>query len=148
MEELQAIIVRHPQKQITTIRPFDLPSRLWTYLAEKALCERASNRWQNLNKKELNRLVNILCNDGYQIAGRAAFKDEFVTCGGVSLSAVDPVTLESKDGKEYKYQDGDIITVKVTPAEDVPETVLEFTFSAVTKRKCVIKDVEFESVEE
>ena len=96
-EELQRIITDHPQKQIATIRPFDLPSRLWGYLLEKALGERARNRWQNLNQKELNRLVNVLCNDTYQIAGRAAFKDEFVTCGGVDLAAVDPHTLESKD---------------------------------------------------
>ena len=96
LQELQTIISRHPQKQIATIRPFDLPSRLWAYLAEKTLGERARNRWQNLNKKELNRLVNALCNDSYQIAGRAAFKDEFVTCGGISLSAVNPHTLESK----------------------------------------------------
>ena len=96
LQELQTIISRHPQKQIATIRPFDLPSRLWAYLAEKTLGERARNRWQNLNKKELNRLVNALCNDSYQIAGRAAFKDEFVTYGGISLSAVNPHTLESK----------------------------------------------------
>ena len=110
MEELQTIIARHPQKQMTTIRPFDLPSRLWTYLAEKALGERASNRWQHLNKKELNRLVNILSNDTYQMAGRAAFKDEFVTCGGVSLSAVDPVTLESKD-LPHVYFAGEVLDI-------------------------------------
>ena len=97
LEELHRIMNVHPQKQLSSIRPFDLPSRLWGYLLEKALGERAQNRWQNLNKKEVNRLVNILCNDPYQIAGRAAFKDEFVTCGGVSLTAVDPNTLESKD---------------------------------------------------
>ena len=97
LEELQHIIATHPQKQIATIRPFDLPSRLWSYLLEKALGERAQNRWQNLNQKELNRLVNILSNDTYQIAGRAAFKDEFVTCGGVDLNAVNPNTLESKN---------------------------------------------------
>lgn len=34
--------------------------------------------------------------DIYQTAGRAPFKDEFVTCGGVSLQAVAPSTLESK----------------------------------------------------
>ena len=96
MQELQEIIAQHPQKQITTIRPFGLPSRLWEYLTQKTLGERASNRWQNLNQKELNRLVNGLSNDPYQIAGRAPFKDEFVTCGGVSLDAVDPNTLESK----------------------------------------------------
>ena len=110
MQELQEIINRHPQKQIATIRPFDLPSRLWTYLTEKALGERATNRWQNLNKKELNRLVNILCNDSYQIAGRAAFKDEFVTCGGVSLSAVNPNTLESRD-RPHLYFAGEVLDI-------------------------------------
>ena len=97
LQALQEIISHHPQKQLSSIRPFDLPSRLWNYLLEKALKERAQNRWQNLNQKELNRLVNILCNDNYQIAGRAAFKDEFVTCGGIDLAAIDPNTLESKD---------------------------------------------------
>ena len=87
---------RHPQKQLASIRPFNLPSRLWSYLLEKTLGERAQYRWQHLTQKDLNRLTNCLCNDGYQIAGRAAFKDEFVTCGGVSLSSVDPNTLESK----------------------------------------------------
>ena len=96
LQALQEIISHHPQKQLSSIRPFDLPSRLWNYLLEKALKERAQNRWQNLNQKELNRLVNILCNDNYQIASRAAFKDEFVTCGGIDLAAIDPNTLELK----------------------------------------------------
>ena len=95
-QELHEIIIRHPQKQIATIRPLGLPSRLWDYLVAKTLGERAQNRWQNLNQKEMNRLTNALCNDQYKIAGRAAFKDEFVTCGGVDLAAVNTNTLESK----------------------------------------------------
>ena len=95
-QELREIIIRHPQKQIATIRPLGLPSRLWDYLVAKTLGERAQNRWQNLNQKELNRLTNSLCNDQYQIAGRAAFKDEFVTCGGIDLSGINPNTLEAK----------------------------------------------------
>jgi len=110
LEELHRIMNVHPQKQLSSIRPFDLPSRLWGYLLEKALGERAQNRWQNLNKKEVNRLVNILCNDPYQIAGRAAFKDEFVTCGGVSLTAVDPNTLESKD-IPHLYFAGEVLDI-------------------------------------
>lgn len=91
------IIIRSPQKQLKTISPCGLPSRLWTYLAEKCLGERANGRWGSLNKKEMNRLVNLLSGgDSYQIAGRAAFKDEFVTCGGIALSAVNPSTLESR----------------------------------------------------
>ena len=95
--ELQTIMAQHPQKQLATVRPFNLPTRLWTYLLEKTLGERAQYRWQHLTQKDLNRLTNCLCNDSYLIAGRAAFKDEFVTCGGVSLSAVDANTLESKN---------------------------------------------------
>ena len=94
---LDEIIIRSPQKQLKTIAPCGLPSRLWTYLAEKCLGERANGRWGSLNKKELNRLANILSGgDSYQIAGRAPFKDEFVTCGGIALSAVNPSTLESR----------------------------------------------------
>ena len=94
---LDEIIICSPQKQLKTIAPCGLPSRLWAYLAEKCLGERVNGRWGSLNKKELNRLANILSGgDSYQIAGRAPFKDEFVTCGGIALSAVNPSTLESR----------------------------------------------------
>lgn len=97
MAMLDEIIIRSPQKQLKTIAPCGLPSRLWAYLAEKCLGERVNGRWGSLNKKELNRLANILSGgDSYQIAGRAPFKDEFVTCGGIALSAVNPSTLESR----------------------------------------------------
>jgi len=97
MEALGALMVPYGQKQLKSIAPCGLPTRLWTYLVEKCLGERANGRWGSLNKKELNRLANMLSGgDHYDIAGRTAFKDEFVTCGGISLQAIDPVTLESK----------------------------------------------------
>jgi predicted Rossmann fold flavoprotein len=110
LQELQDILIRHPQKQLSSIRPFDLPTRLWNYLLGKTLGERAQNRWHSLNKKEQNRLVNALCNDNYLIAGRAAFKDEFVTCGGVDLTAVNPNTLESKD-LPHVYFAGEVLDI-------------------------------------
>ena len=94
---LNEVMIRNAQKQLKTVPPCGLPSRLWVYLVEKCLGERSNGRWGSLNKKELNRLANLLSGgDSYQIAGRAAFKDEFVTCGGISLSAVNPATLESR----------------------------------------------------
>lgn len=97
MTILDEMMIRNPQKQLTTVAPCGLPLRLWTYLVEKCLGERSNGRWGSLNKKEQNRLANLLSGgDGYQIAGRAPFKDEFVTCGGVDLSAVNPSTLESR----------------------------------------------------
>jgi len=96
LQELLTIAGHSPMKQLPTVRPCGLPARLWEYLLTKTLGERSTNRWQNLNRKELNRLVNTLTNDGYMTAGRAAFRDEFVTCGGASLDAVDAATLESR----------------------------------------------------
>lgn len=87
---------REPQKQLTSFSPVDIPQRLWAYLLDKSLGARSHIRWSELNKKDINRLVNTLTNDTYQIAGRAAFKDEFVTCGGIALTSVNPSTLESR----------------------------------------------------
>ena len=88
--------IRQPKRQLTTYCPLGLQQRLWQYLLEKSLGERATIRWAELNQKDINRLINILTNDTYQIAGRAPFKDEFVTCGGISLKAINPNTLESR----------------------------------------------------
>ena len=97
--EIQAMLyestARFSAKQLSTLNPFGLPQRLWEYLLMKTLGGRTM-RWGELSKKDVNRLVNVLTNDNYQIAGRAPFKDEFVTCGGVSLKAVNLSTLESR----------------------------------------------------
>lgn len=93
---LHETIIRQPQKQATTFSPFGLSQRLWSHLLDKSLTSRATIRWGEMNKKDVNRLANILINDSYAISGRAPFKDEFVTCGGVSLSSIQPSTLESR----------------------------------------------------
>lgn len=95
-QELASIRAEHGKRAVASQRGFSLPGRLWNYLSEKCLGERAGYRWQDISQKEMNRLVNMLTNDAYEIAGRAAFKDEFVTCGGVALSAVNAASLESK----------------------------------------------------
>ena len=111
LSALEEITIRHSKKQLQTISPCGLPSRLWSYLVEKCLGERANGRWGSLNKKELNRLANILSGgDMYNIAGRAPFKDEFVTCGGVSLSSVNPATLESKE-TPHLYFAGEVLDI-------------------------------------
>ena len=109
-QELADIGTRQPQKLLTSVRPFDLPARLWTYLLEKSLAGRAHSPWGSLNRKEANRLVNTLTNDTYQVAGRAPFKDEFVTCGGIALSAVNPSTLESR-AVPHLYFAGEVLDI-------------------------------------
>lgn len=84
-----------PQKQILNTHPSELPSRLWNYLISKCGI-REDARWAELGSKGVNRLVNTLINDEYQIRGKSRFKEEFVTCGGVALSNINLNTLESK----------------------------------------------------
>lgn len=86
----------NPQKQILNSHPSELPSRLWTYMITKAGI-REDTRWAELGSKGMNRLVNTLINDEYQIRGKSRFKEEFVTCGGVALSNINLNTLESKN---------------------------------------------------
>ena len=107
---LQTIGNEHPQKKLQTIAPCGLPSRLWSYLTDRTLGERSQNRWQNLNQKELSRLVNTLTNYTCQTSGRAAFRDEFVTCGGVSLTSVNPSTLESRH-VPHLYFAGEVLDI-------------------------------------
>lgn len=85
----------NPQKQILNSHPSELPSRLWAYMITKAGI-REDTRWAELGSKGMNRLVNTLINDEYQIRGKSRFKEEFVTCGGVALSNINLSTLESK----------------------------------------------------
>ena len=96
-QELSRLSADSPQKLLPNLRPFGLPARLWEYLTQKALGERSRAPWGSLNRKELNRLLNTLTNDEYLVSGRAPFKDEFVTCGGVDLKSVNPATLESRE---------------------------------------------------
>ena len=109
-ERLRETIVRESHKQLTTFCPLQLPQRLWVYLLEKSLGERSRNRWSELNNKDVNRLVNIVTNDVYQTSGRGTFKDEFVTCGGVSLNGVNAQTLESKKVKNL-YFAGEVLDI-------------------------------------
>lgn len=110
VEELQLIATANPQKMLANVRPFDLPQRLWSHLLEKSLAERAERRWTDLSRKDLNRLVNTLTNDNYLISGRAPFKDEFVTCGGISLSSVNAATLESRT-VPHLYFAGEVLDI-------------------------------------
>lgn len=52
--------------------------------------------WADLSKVELQRIAQELTNSEFQISGKGKFKEEFVTCGGVSLKEVDFRRMESK----------------------------------------------------
>lgn len=86
---------KNSNRVIGNKNPFNLPNRLWLYLLKKVGIE-ADVVWNKLDKKSGNRLLNVLFNDSFKVSGKTTFKEEFVTCGGISLEQVNPNTLESK----------------------------------------------------
>ena len=92
---LEELSTENPRKQVSNTPPAGLQVRLWNHLTVKAGL-RSDIRWAELGSKGLNKLVNTLTQDSYTIAGKTKFRDEFVTCGGVALSNLNPATLESK----------------------------------------------------
>ncbi len=68
---------------------------MWEFLVEKVKIK-PDKRWNELAKAELNRLNEVLINDMYAVKGKTTFKEEFVTCGGISLANVNPETMQSK----------------------------------------------------
>ena len=92
---LQQLSADNPRKQVSNTPPEGLQARLWNHLITRAGL-RPDIRWAELGSKGFNKLVNVLSQDAYALEGKTKFREEFVTCGGVALSAVDPATLESK----------------------------------------------------
>ena len=94
-ETLRRLEAANPRKQVSSTPPEGLQARLWNHLISKAGL-RPDIRWAELGSKGFNKLVNVLTQDAYAIEGKTKFREEFVTCGGVALSNLNPATLESK----------------------------------------------------
>lgn len=65
---------------------------------------------QYLNSKQTNRLSSVLTSDIYEITSRAPHKEEFVTCGGVALSEIEPSTMRYKKNPTV-YFAGEVLDV-------------------------------------
>lgn len=94
-QQLLDLKQQQPKRSVATHSPFELPRRLWQYLVVRSGIA-AEQRWAEASKKDIQRLIEELHQGQYQIQGKGVFKDEFVTCGGVSLSEVDFKTMESR----------------------------------------------------
>lgn len=109
LNELENIISLNPNKMISKVKPFQLSERLWNYLILRSGLS-LEKKWNEFGKKGLNRLVNILTNDIYKVEGKTTFKEEFVTCGGISLDNIDHKTMQSKVCKNL-YFAGEVLDI-------------------------------------
>lgn len=112
-EELRAWFTNSLQtigkRKIRNKNPFEIPNRLWDFFLEKVEVD-GEGIWAELSKKSLNRLINLLLNDTYEVKGKTTFKEEFVTSGGVALSDVDFNSMESRKCPDLFFA-GEVIDV-------------------------------------
>jgi hypothetical protein len=110
-EELrnQFISLTSSRKLMHKHNPLEIPKRLWHFMLNK-LEIAESQVWNELAKKNKNRLINMLINDEFEVKGKTTFKEEFVSCGGIDLSEINIQTMESKRHKGI-YFAGELLNI-------------------------------------
>ena len=94
--ELMNLKAANPTKHLRNLFPYgQLSKRLQDYLFNKANVI-ADKNWADVSKADIQHLVEVLLYDVYHVQGKTTFKEEFVTCGGVSLDEIQFKNMESK----------------------------------------------------
>lgn len=84
-----------PSQLIGSTNPFGLPKNLWKRLLEISEID-VSKRASDISNEGFMKIAQRLNGDVYQVDGKTTYKEEFVTCGGISLNEVDFKTMESR----------------------------------------------------
>jgi predicted Rossmann fold flavoprotein len=91
-KQLRATKEKYPAQNASTANPMRLPKNLWNTLLQG----KGEYKMLALSDKELRSISRTLHHSVYNIHGKTTHKEEFVTCGGVSLQEIDFKTLQSK----------------------------------------------------
>ena len=92
---LQKIKGLNSKKIIFSNNHFNIPLRLWEKLTT-ATGINPTLKWNDVSNLLLSNLAKELTQAKFIVEGKSTFKEEFVTCGGVSLKEVDFKTMQSK----------------------------------------------------
>jgi len=84
-----------PRKQVGTWSPVGLQGRLWRLLVSRAGVP-DGQEWANCANKSLRAIVAQVRGCVLPITGKNRHREEFVTCGGISLKEVDFTTMQSR----------------------------------------------------
>lgn len=89
-EKLVQLKKAAPQRTLLAENLFKFSKNLWKTLLDD------ERRLNDISQKDLQALAQKLHADIYQVDGKTTHKEEFVTCGGVTLKEVQFKTMESK----------------------------------------------------
>ncbi len=87
--------LRNGKTEVKTKIFEQIPRRFWERLVEFAGIPQ-NLKWAQLPKDKETALIQELIAGRFKVQGKTTNKDEFVTCGGVSLKEIDFQTMESR----------------------------------------------------
>ncbi len=108
-EQINHARVEHGRKRVDHYNPWEIPHRLWQSLIGPMLPS-PDLAWNQLPKHLIEPLIALLSGTEFMIDGKSMNKDEFVTCGGVSLDEVNFKTMQSKKCRGL-YFAGEILDI-------------------------------------
>ncbi len=82
-------------QKMSSRSPLGLPQRLWEFLLQQSQVPDAL-RWADLPAAARNLLAKNLCSSSFTVNGKTTFKEEFVTCGGITLAEIEVNTMQSR----------------------------------------------------
>lgn len=82
------------KKSLYSAKIPQVTNRFWQNLLQTAGIK--EKLWAETGNADINKIADILTNTNLQISGKSAFKEEFVTAGGVDLKEIDFKTMQSK----------------------------------------------------
>ena len=86
---------RNSRKRISSAEVLLIPNRYWSRITQVMGIENELT-WAEITAKMMRGIISELTHGQFRISGKATYKEEFVTCGGVDLKEVDFRTMESK----------------------------------------------------
>lgn len=85
----------NPKKTIGQSKIFDITNRFWQKILEISKVD-LNKQAANISGKEIQKILENLCQKKFQVTGKSTFKDEFVTAGGVDLKEINFKNMSSK----------------------------------------------------
>ncbi len=94
-EKLQQMRNQFGSKKVKNQRLVPLAQRFWESLLYSSGIDQDST-WSQVSKLGAKELCRLIKSSKFEVTGKSTNKEEFVTCGGVSLKEVNFKTMESK----------------------------------------------------
>ncbi|MGC4130606.1 MAG: NAD(P)/FAD-dependent oxidoreductase [Bergeyella sp.] len=85
----------NPKKSVGLSKIFKVTNRFWNKILEINNIN-PDKQIANLSAKEMNLILENLCEKKFSVSGKSTFKDEFVTAGGVDLKEINFKNMSSK----------------------------------------------------